>query len=114
MQSVRRALTATLVAVLATAALATPARGAGGKVNINTASSEQLELLPRVGPAVAGRIIEFREQNGPFKKPEDLMLVRGIGEKTFALIEPHITLSGDTTLSEKVRATRAAGDGETD
>ncbi len=72
-------------------------------VNINEASASQLALLPRVGPSLSARIIEFREENGKFKAPADLMLVRGIGEKTFQLMEPYIAVSGETTLTEKVR-----------
>ncbi|MEM8964334.1 MAG: helix-hairpin-helix domain-containing protein, partial [Acidobacteriota bacterium] len=75
-------------------------------VNINTAETGQLTYLPRVGPALAGRIVDFREQNGAFEAPEDLMLIRGIGEKTFKLMEPHIVVKGETTLSEKVRPSR--------
>ncbi len=80
----------------------------GKKVNINTADATQLALLPRVGPSVAQRIIEFRKQNGPFKKAEDLMLVQGIGEKTYQLIKPYVAISGETTLREKVKARRAS------
>ncbi|MFQ5348995.1 MAG: ComEA family DNA-binding protein [Thermoanaerobaculia bacterium] len=89
----------------------TTAEAAEGKVNINDASVEQLALLPRVGPAVAQRIVDFREQNGDFKSAEDLMLVRGIGEKTFERLAPYITLSGKTTLSEKVRSAGGEGGG---
>lgn len=97
------------IALLAVAASALPATAAeGGKVNVNEASAEQLALLPRVGPAVAQRIIDHRTENGAFEELEDLMLVRGIGEKTFELIAPHATLSGETTLTEKVRVRRAA------
>ena len=78
-----------------------------GTVNINAADGETLELLPRVGPAIAQRILEFREQNGKFKATEDLMLVKGIGEKTYDLIAPYVTLSGDSSLNEKVRVPRA-------
>jgi competence protein ComEA len=53
------------------------------KVNINTASAEQLTQLKGIGPNHAAKIIAFREQNGPFKAPEDLMQVSGIGQKTF-------------------------------
>jgi competence protein ComEA len=77
-----------------------------GVVNINTANSEQLSLLPRVGPTVAQRIVDFRQENGRFQSLEDLMLVRGIGEKTFELIKPYITLDGQTSLKEKVRPPR--------
>ncbi len=63
-----RLLTLILVAVAVTALLGTAESSQpSGVVNINTASSEELELLPRVGPALAGRIIEFREANGPFQ-----------------------------------------------
>jgi len=82
-----------------------PAMAAGDKavVNINTAAAENLMLLPRIGPSVAQRIVEFREKNGRFKAAEDLMLVRGVGEKTFELIKPHVAISGETTLVEKVQ-----------
>lgn len=90
-----------------------PAIAAEGKavVNINTADTEALMLLPRVGPSVAGRIVEFREQNGQFKAVEDLMLVRGVGEKTFELIRPHVAISGETTLVEKVQVPRPQSEG---
>jgi competence protein ComEA len=74
-----------------------------GVVNVNSANATQLALLPRVGPSVADRIVDYRKQNGPFKKPEDLMLVQGIGEKTFQLLKPYVATSGDTTLKEKVK-----------
>lgn len=77
-----------------------------GTVNLNEASLEQLAYLPRVGPALALRIVEFRKENGPFKAVEDLMLVRGIGEKTFALMKPYVGIEGKTTLAEKIRGVR--------
>jgi competence ComEA-like helix-hairpin-helix protein len=80
--------------------------GGGKKVNINSADATQLALLPRVGPSVAQRILEYRKQNGPFKKAEDLMLVQGIGEKTYQLIKPYVATAGETTLREKVRSSR--------
>ena len=92
-------------ALLALAAL--PMAAAEGKVNINSAAAEELSLLPRVGAVVAQRIVDFREENGSFSQSEDLMLVEGIGEKTFELIEPWITLEGETTLTEKVKVPRA-------
>ena len=55
----------------------------GDKININTASTEELVQLDRVGPKYAARIVEFRDQNGPFKAPEDIMQVAGIGPKTY-------------------------------
>lgn len=97
-----------LAVTLATLILALPATAAevSGVVNVNTASAEQLQLLPRVGPAIAERIVEFREQNRPFRAPEELLLVRGIGERTFELLEPYVTVSGETTLTEPVSAPR--------
>ena len=94
--------------LLLLALAAGPAAAAGGKVNVNSAGTDDLALLPRVGPSVAQRIVDFRDENGPFETVEDLMLVRGIGEKTFALLEPYVTTSGDTTLTEKVKVTRPA------
>ena len=108
-QSLRMAAATVLAAVI----LAVPALWAAGDaavVNINTAGVEQLMLLPRIGPAVARRIVEFREKNGRFQKAEDLLLVQGVGEKTFELIQPHIAVAGETTLSEKVRVERVDPD----
>lgn len=59
-------------------------------VNINTAPQNELEKLPRIGPAIARNIIEYREENGPFKKIEDLVKVKRIGKKTLELIRPFI------------------------
>lgn len=53
------------------------------KININTATMDELTQLKRVGPKYAARIVEYREKNGPFKNPEDITLVKGIGTKTF-------------------------------
>ena len=61
-----------------------------GSININTALQSELEKLPRIGPAIARNIIEYRETNGPFKKIEDLVKVNRIGKKTLELIKPFI------------------------
>lgn len=97
-----RALAALLVLGLAAAAPAAAA-APSGVVNVNTADESQLSLLPRVGPSIATRIVEFRDQNGAFEAARDLMLVRGIGERTFELLEGFVVIEGDTTLTEKVR-----------
>ena len=60
--------------------------------NVNTGSFEELQRLPRVGPAMAARIIAYRQEVGPFRRPEDLMEVRGIGERTFERMAPWIRL----------------------
>jgi competence protein ComEA len=51
------------------------------KTNINTANVEELAELAKVGKKYAQRIVEYREANGPFEKPEDIMKVKGIGSK---------------------------------
>jgi competence protein ComEA len=62
-------------------------------VNLNTAPAEQLERLPGVGPKTAARIIEYRQKNGGFKKVEELMNVRGIGEKAFLKMKNQLTIA---------------------
>jgi comEA protein len=61
-------------------------------VNINTASAAEFEGLPGVGPKTAARIVEYRQKNGPFKKIEELMNVRGLGEKNFLKLKPQLTI----------------------
>jgi competence protein ComEA len=104
------ALALGLVALLATAssapaadnAAAPPAATAKKTVNVNQASADELARLPRVGPSLAGKIVAHREKNGPFKRTEDLMEVKGIGEKMFASLKPYVSVSGPTTLTEKL------------
>ena len=69
------------------------AKAASGPLNLNTATVAQLEALPGIGKSVAERILEYREKSGGFKKVEDLMNVRGIGEKSFLKLKPLITVS---------------------
>ncbi len=83
-----------------------------GVVNINTADADQLQLLPQVGPALAGRIIDYREANGPFKTVEEIVAVKGIGDGALKKLEPYLATSGATTLSEKVRVPRAKKTGD--
>ncbi len=62
------------------------------KININTASADELASLDRVGAAYAARIIEYREKNGPFQTPEDVTKVPGIGPKIFELNKDRIVV----------------------
>ena len=64
----------------------------GGTVDVNRASTEELDALPGVGPSIAQRIIDERDQNGPFHYPEDLLSVDGIGEKTLEKLRDQILL----------------------
>lgn len=64
----------------------------GQKVNINTATSEQFETLPGIGPALAQRILTYREQHGSFRSVADLQKVSGIGPKKFEAIQPLVTV----------------------
>jgi comEA protein len=87
------------VAAATQAKAAAPANQAAGKaatpaaalINLNTATQAQLESLPGVGPKAAQRILDYRKQNGSFKKVEDLMNVKGFGEKTFLKLKPLLT-----------------------
>jgi len=63
-----------------------------GKVNINEATLEQLAEIQYIGPKIAERIVQYREASGPFAALEDLMKVKGIGQKTFEKIKESITL----------------------
>ena len=67
-----------------------------GLVNINTAGADELCHLPGIGPAMAGRIIDWREQNGPFASPEEIMQVSGIGEKTYEALKGLIICEEDS------------------
>jgi len=69
------------------------AAAASTPLNLNSASVAQLEALPGIGRATAERIVEYRQKNGGFKKAEDLMNVRGIGEKNFLKLKPLVTVA---------------------
>jgi len=69
-----------------------------GKININTATAEQLTLLPGIGEVTANAIVAYRTANGNFASVEDILNVKGIGEKTLEKIKDFIVLEGETTL----------------
>jgi competence protein ComEA len=68
-------------------------------VNLNAATATQLQTLPGVGASTAQRILDYRQKNGSFKKIEELMNVKGIGEKSFLKLKPLITVSSDKAAS---------------
>lgn len=69
-----------------------PPASATAPVNLNTASLAQLEALPGVGLKTAERIVEYRQKNGGFKKIEEVMNVRGVGERGFLKLKPLLTV----------------------
>jgi competence protein ComEA len=70
-----------------------PAAAVTTPVNLNTATAADLQALPGVGAATARLIIEHREKNGGFKKVEELMNIKGIGEKSFLKLKPMVTVA---------------------
>jgi comEA protein len=87
---VAAALLAALVLTTGPAFAATTAPA--GKVNLNTATVSQLEELPGIGPSLAARIVDHRQKNGAFKSVDELMAVKGIGEKNFAKIQGFLSV----------------------
>ena len=69
-----------------------PGAAMGAPVNLNTASVAQLESLPGIGLKTAERIVEYRQKNGGFKKVEEVMNIRGVGEKGFLKLKPLLTV----------------------
>ena len=63
-----------------------------GPVDINAAGAEELQRLTGIGPALAGRIIEYREEHGPFRSAEEMLEVKGIGEATLAKFREDIAV----------------------
>lgn len=79
-----------------------PQRLAPVRLDPNTASAPLLQRLPGIGPALAGRVIEYRETHGPFRRPQDMMRVSGIGPRIFERISPYIVIgdAGETETME--------------
>ena len=100
MRAMRVLSAALLVGVLAIAgtaaspegATAAPAAARTGAVDLNSASEEQLQEVPGIGPSLAKKIVDFRKENGPFKTVDDLLKVRGIGEKSLEKLRAHLTV----------------------
>ena len=92
-----------LIAVVTSVAVALPLLAGAAvaqddelKVDLNRAGIEELVKLPGVGEIVAQRIVNYREENGAFQATEEIMNVRGIGEKTYLKLEPYLTVSEET------------------
>ena len=98
---IRMMTVACALAVCCAATIHAQSDRTGGKVtadvsaqlNLNTATQAQLEALPGIGASTAQRIIEYRQKSGGFKKVEDLMNVRGVGEKSFLKLKALVTVT---------------------
>jgi competence protein ComEA len=95
--TLRRFVATGLALAMAALLVVGPAMAAGkpaptAKVNLNTASVEQLTTLPGVGPKLAARIVEYRQKSGTFRSTQELMNVKGVGEKNFAKIEAWLSI----------------------
>ena len=100
----RASFSSAVRAVLASALLALSGQGAWAQkegplrpVDINTATRTELMQIPKLGGTMAERIVAFRKANGPFRRVEEIMNVRGMGEKTFLQIRHHLTVGGQKT-----------------
>jgi competence protein ComEA len=97
-KSVNRVLAACMAAVFAIVmgsglAFAASKPAPSQKININTATVQQLTLLPGVGEKLATRIVDYRQKSGGYKSAQELLNVRGIGEKNFQKLQPLVTVS---------------------
>ncbi|HKJ25913.1 MAG TPA: helix-hairpin-helix domain-containing protein [Myxococcota bacterium] len=96
----RRSRAAGLALALALALAAAPAWAAGtlsGVVNVNTASAEELQLLPGVGESRAQAIVSARAARGGFRKVDELVEVKGIGSVMLERLRPFVAVEGKTT-----------------
>ncbi len=97
--SLRLTLAGLLLLLLGTLAVPSPVAAsqqtsaesqAQEKIEINSATAEQLQQVPGIGPTLAARIIDFREEHGPFERVEDLLNVQGIGVRTLENMRPYL------------------------
>src|SRR4051794_17372237 len=83
-------------------ALARGPRDVDGGVNINTASEDQLRLLPGIGPAKVRSILAYRQKH-PFRTVEELVRIKGIGRKMVRRLRLHLTVTGETKAQQVMR-----------
>ncbi len=101
------ALATISVAVPGAAAQSRPATAQASKppvstpININTATAADLQRLPGIGAKTAARVIEYRQKNGPFKKVEELMNVRGIGERNFLRLKDQVSVGAPKPAAQQ-------------
>ena len=93
----RTPASAAAVAFAPLAVSAAPSASAGETVDLNTATAEQLDTLPGIGPKLAARIVAYRNENGPFKTAEDVMKVAGIGAGKFEKFKDRIAVTQEGT-----------------
>ena len=96
-----RALAGLLVLSVLALGLTSPAHaapGLSGKVNVNTATQEELEMLPGIGASRARAVIDARKQRGGFEHVDDLLEVKGIGQASLEQLRPFVTTQGRTTV----------------
>jgi len=91
------ALAAALLALAPAGVLQAQDATLQGVVNVNTASSEELQLLPGIGEARARALLETRKRRGGFKSVDELLEVKGIGPASLEKLRPHVTVEGKTT-----------------
>jgi len=70
-------------------------------INLNTATAAQIAALPGIGAKTADLVVQYRQKNGPFKKVEEIMNVRGVGEKSFLRIKDRLTVAAPKNESAK-------------
>ncbi len=77
------------------------------KLDLNTATQEELDALPGIGPVKAEAILQYREESGPFRTVEEIMEVKGIGEKTLEQLRPYITVEGESSSPSAVSSSES-------
>lgn len=95
-REVRRLCIVALLATIAIPSAAAQKHLPEHPIDLNTATLEQLQQLPAVGPGVAKSIVEFREKSGPFRRVEDLLAIRGITKQRLERIRPYVVVNVST------------------